>query len=259
VNTEQVILKKEDKVAYITINREDALNALNSNIMKRLDELFGELEQDDDVVVVLITGAGQKSFVAGADVKEILDAGEGRTALITKGQQIFSRIRNSSKVVIAAINGYALGGGLELAVACDIRLASHNAKFGLPEAKLGLMPGYGGTQMVSRLGGIGMAKWMMFTGDMMSAAEAEQCGLVQKVCSVEALLEEAGGIAKKIAANGPFALKAIKRAINRGTGLDIDAALKVELEEYDKVAHSQDAIVGVEAFFAKKSPVFTGK
>jgi enoyl-CoA hydratase len=121
VNTEQVILKKEDKVAYITINREDALNALNSNIMKRLDELFGELEQDDDVVVVLITGAGQKSFVAGADVKEILDAAEGRTALITKGQQIFSRIRNSSKVVIAAINGYALGGGLELAVACDIR------------------------------------------------------------------------------------------------------------------------------------------
>ncbi len=218
MNTEQVILKKEDKVAYITINREDALNALNSNIMKRLDELFGELEQDDDVVVVLITGAGQKSFVAGADVKEILDAGEGRTALITKGQQIFSRIRNSSKIVIAAINGYALGGGLELAVACDIRLASHNAKFGLPEAKLGLMPGYGGTQMVSRLGGIGMAKWMMFTGNMMSAAEAEQCGLVQKVCSVEALLEEAGGIAKKIAANGPFALKAIKRAINRGIG-----------------------------------------
>ena len=259
MNTEQVILKKEDKVAYITINREDALNALNSNIMKRLDELFGELEQDDDVVVALITGAGQKSFVAGADVKEILDAGEGRTALITKGQQIFSRIRNSSKIVIAAINGYALGGGLELAVACDIRLASHNAKFGLPEAKLGLMPGYGGTQMVSRLGGIGMAKWMMFTGNMMSAAEAEQCGLVQKVCSVEALLEEAGGIAKKIAANGPFALKAIKRAINRGIGIDIDAALKVELEEYDKVAHSQDAIAGVEAFFAKKSPVFTGR
>lgn len=259
MNTEQVILKKEDKVAYITINREDALNALNSNIMKRLDELFGELEQDDDVVVALITGAGQKSFVAGADVKEILDAGEGRTALITKGQQIFSRIRNSSKIVIAAINGYALGGGLELAVACDIRLASHNAKFGLPEAKLGLMPGYGGTQMVSRLGGIGMAKWMMFTGNMMSAAEAEQCGLVQKVCSVEALLEEAGGIAKKIAANGPFALKAIKRAINRGIGTDIDTALKVELEEYDKVAHSQDAIAGVEAFFAKKSPVFTGR
>ena len=259
MNTEQVIFRKEDKVAYITINREDALNALNSNIMKRLDELFGELEQDDDVVVVLITGAGQKSFVAGADVKEILDAGEGRTALITKGQQIFSRIRNSSKVVIAAINGYALGGGLELAVACDIRLASHNAKFGLPEAKLGLMPGYGGTQMVSLLGGIGMAKWMMFTGDMMSAAEAQQCGLVQKVYGVEALPEEAGGIAHKIAANGPFALKAIKRAINRGIGLDIDAALKVELEEYDKVAHSQDAIAGVEAFFAKKSPVFTGR
>jgi enoyl-CoA hydratase len=256
---EEVIFRKEDKVAYITINREEALNALNSNIMQRLDQLFDGLERDDDVVVVLITGAGQKSFVAGADVKEILDAGEGRTALIATGQQIFSKIRNSSKVVIAAINGYALGGGLELAVACDIRIASHNAKFGLPEAKLGLMPGYGGTQMVARLGGIGMAKWMMFTGNMVSAAEAEQCGLVQKVCSVESLIEEAVGIARKIAANGPFALKAIKRAINRGIGLDIDAALNVEMEEYDKVAHSKDAIAGIEAFFAKKNPVFTGK
>jgi enoyl-CoA hydratase len=259
MNTEEVIFRKEDGVAYVTINREEALNALKSSIMQRLDELFTELEQDDEVVAVVITGAGQKSFVAGADVKEILDAGEGRTALITKGQQIFSKIRNSSKVVLAAINGYALGGGLELALACDIRIASENARFGLPEAKLGLMPGYGGTQMLSRLAGIGAAKWMMFTGNMLGAVEAEQCGLVQKVCSLEGLLEEASGIAKKIAANGPFALKAIKRAINRGIELDLDTALKVELEEYEKVAHSQDAIAGIEAFFAKKSPVFTGK
>jgi len=256
---EEVIFRKEDKIAYITINREEALNALNSKIMQRLDEIFSELESDEEVVVVVITGAGQKSFVAGADVKEILDAGESRTALITKGQHIFSRIRNSSKVVIAAINGYALGGGLELALACDIRIASHSAKFGLPEAKLGLMPGYGGTQMISRICGVGVAKWVMFTGNMLAAAEAEQHGLVQKVCGIESLAEEADGIAKKIAANGPFALKAIKRAIDRGSELGIEAAMKVELEEYDKVAHSQDAIAGIEAFLAKKNAAFTGK
>ena len=259
MSEQEVMFRKAGGVAYVTINREEALNALKWSIMRRLDKLFTELEKDDGVVAVVITGAGQKSFVAGADVKEIQDAGEGRTALITKGQQIFSKIRNSSKVVLAAINGYALGGGLELALACDIRIASDNAKFGLPEAKLGLMPGYGGTQMLSRLAGIGVAKWMMFTGDMLGAAEALQCGLVQKVCSLEALPEEASKIAKKIAANGPFALKAIKRAINRGIQLDLDTALRVELEEYDKVAHSQDAIAGMEAFFAKKSPVFTGK
>ncbi len=259
MKNDEVIFRKEGAVAYVTIKREEALNALKWSIMQRLDELFTQLEQDDQVVAVVVTGAGQKSFVAGADVKEIQDAGEKRTALITRGQQIFSKIRNSSRVVIAAVNGYALGGGLELAVACDIRIASDNARFGLPEAKLGLMPGYGGTQMLSRLAGIGTAKWMMFTGDMLSAAEAQQCGLVQKVCSREALMEEVDGIARKIAANGPFALRAIKRAINRGIGLDLDSALRAELEEYDKVAHSQDAMAGMEAFFAKKSPVFTGK
>jgi len=256
---DEIIFEKDGGVAFITINREAALNALNSSIMQRLDAIFTELEKDEDVVVVVITGAGKKSFVAGADVKEIQDAGEGRTALITRGQHIFSKIRNCSKIVVAAVNGYALGGGLELAVACDIRIASDNARFGLPEAKLGLMPGYGGTQMVPRLAGIGTAKYMMFTGDMLSAAQAEQCGLVQKVFSPESLPEETLAIARKIAANGPFALGAIKRAINRGVEADIDTALKVELEEYDKVAHSQDAMAGMEAFFAKKVPTFTGR
>ena len=259
MNQEEILFRKEGGVAYVTIQREEALNALKWSIMQRLDEIFTELERDDEVVVVVITGAGQKSFVAGADVKEIQDAGEGRTALIAKGQQIFSKIRESSKVVIAGINGYALGGGLELAVACDMRVASEKARFGLPEAKLGLMPGYGGTQMVPRLAGIGMAKWLMFTGEMLTAAQAEQCGLVQKVCKHESLSAEVDAIAKKIAANGPFALRAIKRAINGGTGLEIDAAMKVEMEEYDKVAHSEDAMAGMEAFFAKKSPAFKGR
>ncbi len=259
MSSEEVLYRKEEKVAYITINREAALNALNSRIMQRLDEIFAELENDGETVVALITGAGQKSFVAGADVKEILDAGEKRTALITGGQHVFSRIRNSSKIVIAAINGFALGGGLELALACDIRIASENAKFGLPEAKLGLMPGYGGTQMLPRVCGIGTAKWMMFTGNMLTASEAALCGLVQQVCSPESLMEAASGAAKKIAANGPFSLRAIKRAINRGTEVDLDQALKIELEIYDTVARSQDAIAGIEAFFSKKSPVFTGK
>jgi len=148
-----VVLNKHGPLAYLTINREKAYNALNSAIMERLEKIFLELEHDEEVMVVVITGAGQRAFVSGADVGEIKEAGDTRTNLIKKGQEVFSKIRNSSKVVIAAVNGYALGGGCELAMSCDIRIASDNAKFGLTEAKLGLMPGYGGTQLLPRLVG----------------------------------------------------------------------------------------------------------
>jgi enoyl-CoA hydratase len=259
VNGEEVLFKKEGPVAYITINREKALNALNSIIMMRLDQIFSELENTDDVIVVVITGVGQKAFVAGADVKEIKEAGDGRTKLIKNGQEILSKIRNSSRVVIAAVNGFALGGGFELAMACDIRIASENAKFGFPEVKLGLMAGYGGTQLLPRLIGPGRAKYVMLTGEMLTATEAYQFGLVEKVCSPESLMEETKRIASKIAANGPFAIKACKRAINLGKELSLNNALNLELEEYDKVAHSRDAEEGISAFLEKRTPAFTGK
>ena len=254
MDEEDLILTKEGAIAYITINREKALNALNSATMQRLEQIFSDdLEVDDKVVIVVITGAGQKAFVAGADVKEIKEAGDKRTELIKKGQEILSRIRNSNKVVIAAINGYALGGGCELAMACDIRIASENAMFDFPEVKLGLMPGYGGTQLLPRFIETGKAKCMMFTGEMLTAADAYKFGLVEKVCKSESLLEEVNTLARKIATNGPLAVKACKKAINRGIGLPIDDALKLELQEYDKVARSKDAEEGIAAFLEKGS------
>ncbi len=259
MNGEDIIYNKEGGIAHILINREKALNALNYNIMTRLDQVFSELEQDDEVIVVVITGTGNKAFVAGADVKEIKEVGDKRTELIGKGQAIFSKIRNSSKVVIAAVNGFALGGGCELALACDIRIASENARFGFPEAKLGLMPGYGGTQLLPRLIGMGGAKFVILTGETLTAEEAWKFGLVEKVCPPDRLMEEVNVLARKIAANGPFAVRACKKAINRGIELPLDDALKLELEEYDRVAQSKDAEEGIAAFLGKRMPIFTGK
>ena len=162
-------------------------------------------------------------------------------------------------MVIAAVNGFALGGGCELALACDIRIASENARFGFPEVKLGLMPGYGGTQLLPRLTGMGRAKYVIFSGEMFTAVEAYQFGLVDKVVSSDTLIEEVSVLAKKIAANGPFAVKACKRAINHGIQLLLDDALRLELQEYDKVAHSKDAEEGIAAFLEKRRPSFEGK
>ena len=259
MSSEEVILRKEGKVAHLFINREKALNALNFNVMARLDLIFSELESDGEVLVVIVTGVGSKAFVAGADIHEIKEAGDRRTEVIRKGQEIFLKIRNSSKVVIAAVNGYALGGGCELAMACDIRIASENAKLGFPETTLGLMPGYGGTQLLPRLIGIGWAKYMIFTGETLTATEACQLGLVEKVCSHESLMDEVNRLAKKIASNGPFAVKACKRAIHKGMELPIEQALRVEMEEYDRVSRSKDAEEGITSFIEKKRPTFKGK
>jgi len=254
-----VILNKHGPLAYLTIDREKAYNALNSAIMERLEKIFLELEHDEEVMVVVITGAGHKAFVSGADVGEIKEAGDTRTNLIKKGQEVFSKIRNSSKVVIAAVNGYALGGGCELAMSCDIRIASDNAKFGLTEAKLGLMPGYGGTQLLPRLVGMGAAKYLIFSGELITAREAYRLGLVEKVCSSENLMDEVNDLAKKISSNAPLAVKACKKAINAGTKLSLDDALKLELDIYDKVARTKDAEMGMAAFLEKKPLTFKGR
>ena len=251
-----VILNKHGPLAYLTIDREKAYKALKSAIMERLEKIFLELEHDEEVMVVVITGAGHKAFVSGADVGEIKEAGDTRTNLIKKGQEVFSKIRNSSKVVIAAVNGYALGGGCELAMSCDIRIASDNAKFGLTEAKLGLMPGYGGTQLLPRLVGMGAAKYLIFSGELITAREAYRLGLVEKVCSSENLMDEVNDLAKKISSNAPLAVKACKKAINAGTKLSLDDALKLELDIYDKVARTKDAEMGMAAFLEKKPLTF---
>jgi enoyl-CoA hydratase len=259
MSSEEVILRKEGKVVYLFINREKSLNALNLNVMARLDQIFSELESDEQTLVIIITGVGLKAFVAGADINEIKEAGDKRTEIIRKGQEIFSKIRNSSKVVIAAVNGYALGGGCELAMACDIRIASENARLGFPETTLGLMPGYGGTQLLPRLIGMGKAKYIIFTGETLTAMEAYQFGLVEKVCSRENLVDEVSRLAKKIASNGPFAVKACKRAIHKGVELPLEQALQVEMEEYDRVSHSRDAEEGLTSFIQKRPPTFTGR
>jgi len=255
----EVVFSREGPVARMTINRESAYNALNRVVLEKLAELFDELESDQEVLAVVITGAGQKAFAAGADVQEIHEAGKARTALIRRGQEILSKIRHSSKVVIAAVNGYALGGGCELAMACDIRIASENATFGLPEVKLGLMTGYGGSQLLPRLIGAGRAKYVMFTGDRLTAGEACQWGLVERVCSAGSLMEEAMALARKIASNGPFAVRSCKRAIDGGMALPLDESLRFELEIYDGVARSEDAEAGLAAFLEKKKPLFKGK
>jgi enoyl-CoA hydratase len=259
LSEEEVILKKEGAVAHVIINREKALNALNSHVLARLDQIFSALEKEEEVSVIIITGAGQKAFVAGADVKEIKEAGNKRADLVRRGQEILSKIRNSSKVVIAAVNGFALGGGCELALACDMRIASEDAKFGFPEVKLGLMAGYGGTQLLPRLTGAGRAKYVIVSGEIIAARDAYQFGLVEKVVNKDALMEEVNALAKRIASNGPFAVRACKRAINRGVDLPLDDALRLELDEYDSVARSMDAEEGLAAFLEKKPPKFKGR
>jgi len=259
MSSEEVILRKEGRVVYLFINREKALNALNLKVMTKLDQIFSELESDEQTLVIIITGVGLKAFVAGADIHEVKEAGDKRTEVIRKGQEIFFKIRNSSKVVIAAVNGYALGGGCELAMACDIRIASENAKLGFPETTLGLMPGYGGTQLLPRLIGMGWAKYMIFTGETLTAMEAYRLGLVEKVCGLESLMDEVNRLAKKIASNGPLAVKACKRAIHKGMELPLKQGLGIEIEEYDRVSRSKDAEEGLTSFMERKPPTFTGR
>jgi enoyl-CoA hydratase len=254
-----LIKDKQGAVALVTINREKAFNALDAALLEDLARVFKEFETDDSVRAVIITGAGAKAFVAGADIKEIKAAGAGRPALIRRGLEALGAVRDCAKPVIAAVNGLALGGGCELAMSCDLRLASATAKFALPEATLGLMPGFGGTQLLPRLVGEGRAKLMMFSGAMISAEEALAMGLVEAVHPSEALLGEAKSLAEKIAMNGPFALGAIKRALHQGRGLNLDAALEAEQTQYGRVAGSEDAEAGLDAFVQKRSPVFQGK
>lgn len=255
----EIIVEKKGPVTHLLINRPEVFNALDRGLLGKLIEAFEVIESEKNTIVVVLRGAGEKAFVAGADIREVKEAGNARVDLIREGQRAFSFIRKSAKVVLAAVHGYALGGGCELAMACDIRLASEKARFAFPEVKLGLMPGFGGTQLLPRLVGLGRAKYLLLTGQMINAKEAFRIGLVDKVYPQERLLEEVEALAREISSLGPLALRGIKGALERGFHLPLDKALECELDEYGIVALTGDAEEGIDAFVQKRTPVFQGK
>ena len=254
-----VILEIQDKIATITINNLP-MNPLSKGVMDGIEDAFNRLEKEEDLRVIIITGAGEKAFVAGADIKEFptwtVNMAIEKTA---RGQRLFQRIEEFPVPTIAAIGGYALGGGLELALACDIRIASENAKMGLPEVTLGIIPGYGGTQRLSRSIGAGQAKKMVYTGEMINAEKALAIGLVQNVVKREELIDYVRGVAEKIAANAPIAVRCAKRAINDERLLSISHGIAVELEGAAMVFASEDRTIGIDAFINKERPTFCNR
>ncbi|KFD39883.1 enoyl-CoA hydratase/isomerase family protein [Schleiferia thermophila] len=253
-----LIIQKSDRYALVTINRPEKLNALNTSTIQELHTVLQELVDDKEVRVVVLTGAGHKAFVAGADIAEFASFGvEEGMNLASKGQELlFDFIANYPKPVIAAVNGYALGGGLELAMACHMRIASNNAKLGLPEVTLGLIPGYGGTQRLAQLVGKGKALEMILTASMISADEALSWGLVNKVTSQEELLDMAIEVAAAMAKNSSSALTAAIRAVNAGYAFEKDG-LKKEIEEFGKCFGTPDFVEGTAAFLEKRKPNFS--
>lgn len=252
-------LEKNGRIAVLTLNRPDAMNALNNDVLDELYEAFGLLEADNEVGIVVLTGAG-KAFVAGADIAAMrdMDALEGR-AMMANGHKVMNRIESLKKPVIAAINGFALGGGCELAMACDIRIASTRAKFGQPEVNLGIIPGFGGTQRLPRLVGAGMAKYMIMTGEIIGAEEAARIGLVEKVVPAEELMDTAMKVAETILAKAPIAIASAKAAINGGAGLGMAAASLLEIEATTGPLASQDKNEGMGAFLEKRAAEFKNK
>lgn len=255
-----VVLEKEGKIGIIYINRPKALNALNSDTLKELDYVFDKISEDDEIFAVILTGAGEKSFVAGADITEMKDLNvtQGRNFGIL-GNKVFRKLENLEKPVIAAVNGFALGGGCELAMACDIRIASTKAKFGQPEVGLGITPGFGGTQRLARIVGTGMAKEMIFTAKIIRADEALRIGLVNSIYEPEILMEEAKKLAGTIAEQAPLAVKYAKAAINRGIQCDIDTAVLYESEVFGQCFATEDQKEGMTAFTEKREKNFKNR
>lgn len=255
-----LLLEKKDAVAVLTINRPKALNALNSDTLTELSSALDEVSQDAGIKAVILTGSGSKAFVAGADISQMKDFNslQGRR-FAQLGQAVFRKIELLPQPVIAAVNGFALGGGCELSMACDIRLAAENAKFGQPEVTLGLTAGFGGTQRLPRLVGTGIAGELLFTGDIIDAQEAYRIGLVNKVYSSDTLPEEALKLARRIAERAPAAVQLSKSAIQRGINLDLDSAQAYEAEVFGLTCSTEDQKEGCAAFLEKRKPVFEGK
>lgn len=256
---ENIKYEVNNGIGYVTINRPKALNALNMDVLNDLYAAFTEIEADASVKAVIVTGEG-KAFVAGADIAQMsqLNALEGREMMIM-GHKVMNLIEAIEKPVIAAVNGFALGGGCELAMACDIRIASEKAKFAQPEVGLGIIPGFGGTQRLARLVGKGMAKYMIMTAEMISASEAHRIGLVEKVAAPEDLMAEAVRVAETIASKAPIAIATAKSAINNGYDMDMKSASKFEIETFTAAFGSEDKTEGMAAFLEKRAPEFKNK
>lgn len=252
---ENILLTKENKISVITINRPSNLNALNSKTIQELSEAFENLEKDPEVRVIILTGSGEKSFVAGADIKEFSDFGQKEAEELARNghNSLFNKIENLSKPVIAAVNGFALGGGLELAMACHIRYSSENAKLGLPEVTLGLIPGYGGTQRLPKLVGKGIANEMIFSAKMITAQRAKEIGLVNDVFTIEELLNKTKENAATIAQNSPMAIAKAISAVNLS---DTDKGFDTEIKYFGEVFELEDKKEGVTAFLEKRKPNF---
>ena len=255
-----IIYEKNEGVATITLNRPEALNAFSKDVVEEILHALEDIETDEAVRVVVLTGAGEKAFSAGADIKAMA----GITALKARelsfmGEKLCVGLENLEKPVIAAINGYALGGGLEVAMSCDLRIASENAKMGQTEINIGLIPGWGGTQRLTRLVGMTKAKEMVFTGRIIDAKTAEQIGIVNMVVPADKFRETVGQFAKDLASKAPVALKVAKALINKGSDIGLESALALEREGFGVVGSSEDLKEGVSAFTEKRKPVFKGK
>ncbi len=257
---ETMLYEKRDSVGYLTINRPDKLNALNREVMDELNDCFCAIQNDEEVRVVILTGAGEKAFVAGADLHELATLAplEGRD-FSRRGHGIFDLIESLGKPVIAAVNGYALGGGCELAMACTLRIASESARFGQPEVKLGIIPGYAGTQRLARLVGKGRALEMILSGEPINAQEAYRIGLVNQVVPTAELAAAAETLARKIAANAPLAIKFALEAVNRGLEMTREQGQFLEAVLFGLCCTTADMKEGTRAFLEKRPAKFVGE
>ena len=257
---ESLIVKKEEGIGWITLNRPHRLNTLTADMVGEMHSVLDDFEADKEVKCIVITGAGDKAFSAGADVT----AFQGLTPATAveasaKGQALYSRLEKIGKPVIASLNGYALGGGLEMAIACDFRVASENAEVGQTESNLGLIPGWGGTQRLVRMIGLPKAKELIMLGNRITAEEAARIGLVTKVVPKAKLQEETVALARKLADGPPVALRLAKETINFGTQVPLDIGLKLEAEAFGIALSTKDVMEGVSAFMSKRKPEFKGK
>lgn len=251
--------QKEEGIGILTVDR-PPVNAISTEMVQEIGQAFRELENDDDVQVIIITGGGNYAFIAGADVKEMdgIDPAKGYD-LVRAGQKVFLEIERGSKPTICALNGMALGGGNELAMACDIRIASDRARFGQPEVNLGLIPAYGGTQRLSRLVGKAIAKEMIFTGRTLRAQEALKIGLVNQVVPDGEELRAAKDMAMQMMSKAPVAVRMAKKSINEGLDANYEKALEIEAECFREVSKTEDLVEGIKAFLEKRQPEFKGK
>jgi enoyl-CoA hydratase len=260
MDTENIRVEKAGRLATVTLDRPKVLNALNAATFAELSSVFDELQMDRDVRVVLLTGAGERAFAAGADIRELAAAEEGAgKAFALRGQEVFRKIETLNKPVIACIRGFALGGGCELAMACTLRIAADDAKFGQPEVKLGVIPGYGGSQRLPRLVGRGAALKLLLTGATIDAREALRIGLVDEVVPAVELMHRAEALAGEMAAHAPLAIAETLHVVDEGLDLPLDLALLREADRFGYLCDTTDKAEGTRAFLEKRTPVWKGE